>query len=139
MRKTTFHIPRNLAALCLAVSAALPASAQTTPKAIDRGPLDTQSATTPMSVTIALALPKLSDAEKLQQSLYTRGDPQYHQFLSAEQFVARFAPTDADIAKVVAALAKYGLTATKTTATTLKVTGTARRHGASLLSKPAQL
>ena len=37
--------------------------------------------------------------------------------------MARFAPADADVAKVIAALAKYGLTAERTTATTLKVTG----------------
>jgi subtilase family serine protease len=93
------------------------------PNAIDRGALDAQAARTPISVTVALALPALNEAEKLQESLYTPGDPQFHKFLTAEQFVARFAPTDADIAKVTAALAKYGLTAEKTTATTLKVTG----------------
>jgi hypothetical protein len=37
--------------------------------------------------------------------------------------VARFGPANADVAKVIAALAKYGLTAERTTATTLKVTG----------------
>ena len=44
-------------------------------------------------------------------------------FLPRTEFAARFAPADADVAKVIAALAKYGLTAQQTTATTLKVTG----------------
>ena len=105
--------------LCLLAASANAA----TPNAIDRGPLDARAATTPISVTIALKLPNLEEAEKLQEALYRQGDPQYHQFLTAEQFVARFAPTDADVAKVVAALAKYGLKAERTTATTLKVTG----------------
>jgi subtilase family serine protease len=115
----TFRISVNLlAGLCLALSASA-----ATPDAIDRGALDARSAATPISVTVALALPSLGEAEKLQESLYTPGDPQFHKFLTADQFVARFAPTDADIAKVTAALAKYGLTSEKTTATTLKVTG----------------
>jgi kumamolisin len=105
--------------LCLLVASANAA----TPNAVDRGPLDARTATTPMSVTVALKLPHLEEAEKLLEALYRPGDPQYHEFLTAEQFVARFAPTDADVAKVVAALTKYGLKSEKTTATTLKVTG----------------
>jgi subtilase family serine protease len=50
---------------------------------------------------------------------------EYHQFLTAEQFIARFAPADADVAGVVASLAKYGLSAERATATTLRVTGSA--------------
>jgi kumamolisin len=103
--------------------AALPYPTADTPKAIDLGSLKAQSGTTPISVTVALRLPKVNEAENLLKSLNTPGDPQFHQFLTAEQFVARFAPTNADVAKVAAALAKYGLTAERTTATTLKVTG----------------
>jgi kumamolisin len=94
-----------------------------TPRAIDLGELKAQSGTTPMSVTIALALPELSQAENLLISLNTPGDPQFHQFLSASQFEARFAPADADVAKVIAGLAKYGLAAARTGATTLNVSG----------------
>jgi kumamolisin len=126
MRKT---ISREVAVVCFVLSVAVGAQAAVpypdaaTPKAIDRGALDPQAARTPISVTIALALPALHDAEKLMESLYTPGDPQFHQFLTADQFVARFAPTAADVAKVVAALAKYRLSAERTTATTLRVTG----------------
>ena len=74
-------------------------------------------------MTVALALPSLGEAEKLQESLYTPGDPQFHKFLTAEQFVARFAPTDSDVSKVTTAFAKYGLSAEKTSATTIKLTG----------------
>jgi subtilase family serine protease len=115
--KTTFCFLRNLAVVCLVLSA----SAAT--PAVDRGPLVVLDGTTPISVTIALALPALNDAVKLQEALYTPGDPQFHQFLTADQFVARFAPTGAGIAKVIAALARFRLAAEKTTATTLKVTG----------------
>jgi kumamolisin len=115
----TFRFCSNISILCLLVASANAA----TPNAIDRGPLDARAATTPISITIALRLPNLEEAETLQEALYRQGDPQYHKFLTAEQFVARFGPTDADAAKVVAALAKYGLKAERTTATTLKVTG----------------
>ena len=102
---------------------ALPYPTSGTPKAIDRGALTAESGTTPLSVTIALRLRDLNAAENLLKALHTPGNPQFHQFLTAEQFVARFAPADADVAKVIAALSKYGLTAERTTATTLTVTG----------------
>jgi kumamolisin len=100
---------------------ALPYPTEKTPMAIDRGPLTAD--TTPLSITIALSLRDLNEAENLLNALHTPGDPQFHQFLTAKQFVARFALADADVAKVVAALGKYGLTAERSTATTLKVTG----------------
>lgn len=103
----------NLTLLCLTVTANA-----ATPQAIDLGPLDTLKRKTPISVTIALALPAASEVEKLQQAIYTPGAPEFHHFLTADQFAARFAPKDADVAKVVAAIAKYNLVAEKTTATT---------------------
>jgi subtilase family serine protease len=110
---------------CLAQTAAtahagLPYPNAATPKAIDLGALTAQSRTTPISITIALRLPELNNAENLLKSLHTPGNPQLHQFLTAKQFLARFAPSDADIANVLAALARYGLTAQRSTATTLQ-------------------
>jgi kumamolisin len=113
------------AVLSVAVAqAGTPFPRAATPAAVDRGELASADAT-PVSVTIALHLPQLAEAESLLQSVSTKGDPQYHQFLTAEQFIARFAPADADVAGVVASLAKYGLSAERATATTLRVTGSA--------------
>jgi kumamolisin len=123
MLRTTFRFSCNLAVLSLFLAVALQATAQTKLTAIDRGPLDAREAATSMSVTIALALRNLANAEELQEALYTPGDPRYHQFLTADEFVVRFAPSGADIAKVTAALEKYGLTVEKATATTLRATG----------------
>ena len=103
--------------------AGLPYPGAATPKGIDRGALTAHAGATPISVTLALSLPQLKEAESLLVSLHTPGSPQYHQFLTADDFVARFAPTEADVAQVVAGLAQYGLSAERTTATTLKVTG----------------
>src|SRR5271170_6950721 len=62
---------------------------------IDHGPLAVESPAAPISVTIALSLSNLNDAENLLQSMYTPGNVAYHQFLSADQFVSRYAPSDA--------------------------------------------
>lgn len=118
MTNTTRHLIHSLSALCFSVTANA-----ATPQAIDRGPLPARELRTPISVTLTLALPRLAEAEALQQAIYTPGAPEYRQFLTADQFTARFAPSAADVATVVAALAKYGLAAERTTATTLKVTG----------------
>jgi kumamolisin len=101
----------------------LPYPTAATPKAIDLGELKEQFGTTPISVTIALRLPNIDEAEDLLKSINTPGNPQFHQFLTAEQFLARFAPPDADVAAVISGVAKYGLTAERSGATTLKVTG----------------
>jgi subtilase family serine protease len=106
-----------------AANVGLPYPTAATPKAIDLGELKAQSGTTPVSVTVALRLPELDEAENLLKSLNTPGDPQFHQFLTADQFVARFAPANADVAAVIAGMARYGLAAERTSATTLKVTG----------------
>jgi subtilase family serine protease len=103
--------------------AAVPYPNAETPKAVDLG--TAQAAAAPMSVTIALHISNLSEAENLLKSLHTPGDPQFDKFLTTEQFVARFGPADADVAKVGASLSKYGLAVERTTATTLKVTGPA--------------
>lgn len=106
-----------------ATHAALPYPNAATPKPIDRGLLREQSGTTPIAVTVALRLPKLDEAENLLKALHTPGDPQFHKFLTADQFKGRFAPSNADVAKVITALSKYGLVAERTTTTTLRATG----------------
>jgi kumamolisin len=106
-----------------AARAAPPYPSAQTPKAVEQGALGELSASTPISVTVALRLSDLDAAETLLESLSTPGNPQYHHFLTAQQFVARFAPSKSEVAKVVAALSKYGLTVTQTTATTLRATG----------------
>jgi kumamolisin len=106
-----------------AAYAGLPYPTAATPRAIDLGELNANASRTPISVTVALSLPRLSDAESLMQALNTPGSTQYRQFLSASEFEARFAPSSASVARVIASLARYGLTSERTTATTLRVTG----------------
>ena len=102
---------------------ALPYPNRTTPTAVDVGELKAQVGSEPMSVTVALHLTDLQEAENLMAALHTPGNALYRQFLTSEEFAARFAPKEADVAKVAAELSKYGLTTERTTATTLRVTG----------------
>ncbi len=94
------------------------------PKAVDLGPLSGSERTTPISITISFALPGLSEAEKLQQAIYTPGDPQFHHFLTPAEFNQRFGPKDEDVAQAIASLTKYGLSAERITGSTVRVTGT---------------
>ena len=94
-----------------------------TPKPVDLGPLVAQAGSSPISVTVALRLRFPNEAESLMKSLHTPGDSKFHRFLSPAEFAARFGPANADVARVIAQLATYSLTAERTSTTTLKVTG----------------
>ena len=103
--------------------AGVPYPDKSTPRPTDMGPLITHSGSTPISITMALRLRSADQAESLMNALYTPGNSQFHQFLSADEFTARFAPLQSDVDKVTAQLAAYKLSAVRTSATTLRVTG----------------
>jgi subtilase family serine protease len=67
------------------------------PKPVDMGPFISNQA---ISVTIALKLRHPQDAEALLRELNKPGDPQFHKFLTSDQFDAKFGPTEADVEKV---------------------------------------
>ncbi len=94
-------------------------------RTIDLGATTAVDGNVSMSVTVALRLSDIAGAEALLQSVATPGGAQYHKFLSADEFEARFAPSAASVAQVVTALQSYGLSAERSTATTLHVSGTA--------------
>jgi subtilase family serine protease len=105
--------------LCLSVSM----TANAAPKPIDRGPLRGVERSTPISVSIALPLANLSEAEDTLRAIYTPGDPQFGRFLTPDEFIARFGPSNADVASVIAAFEKYRLKAERTSTTIIKLTG----------------
>ncbi len=63
------------------------------------------------------------EAEELLTAVHTPGNAKFHQFLTPAQFEQRFGPNAADVAKVIAHFNKLGLSAQRSTATTLTVTG----------------
>lgn len=101
---------------------ALPFPTRDTPKPIDRGAFSSQST---LTVTVALRLRNSDEAEVLLNAVHTPGNAKFHQFLTPEQFDQKFSPAPAEVAKVIAHFAKLGLTAERSTSTTLTVKGDA--------------
>ena len=90
----------------------------------DRGSLQNLASKNEISVTVILRLRDPDGAENLLSALTTAGDPQFHKFLTPQQFKAQFGPTEADAAKVAANLKRYGLTVARASSLTLHATGT---------------
>jgi subtilase family serine protease len=118
--------------LALAVSALLAVSvsavaepafpSKATPAPLDLGAVVAQSGTT-ISVTLPLKLRNIDAAESLLQNLSDKNSASYHKFLTPQEFRSQFGPSDEDVAIVVANLATHGLSAERSGAMTLKVTG----------------
>jgi subtilase family serine protease len=79
---------------------ALPASARA---------IGALAASTPMAVTVTLRPNDAAALAATAAAVSTRGNPDYHHYLTPAQFVARFAPTTAQIADVEGALRAAGL------------------------------
>ncbi|MBC7692715.1 MAG: S53 family peptidase [Methylotenera sp.] len=62
-----------------------------------------------LPVTIALNLNNEADLDERIAGLYQPGSPNFHQFLSPEEFRARYSPTDAQISQVQNFLRSQGL------------------------------
>ena len=65
-----------------------------------------------ISVKVQLRLRDQAGADALINAVSTPGSAKHHQYLTPDQFHARFSPTDADVAKVSAWLTKQGLAVT---------------------------
>jgi subtilase family serine protease len=104
-------------------SAGLPYPTKNTPKGVDLGSSAAAEGATPISVTVALKLRDPEGAKELLKGVTTPGSPSYHQFLTPAQFRETFGPSAASVDQVSASLRALGLTVTRATTTTLRVTG----------------
>jgi kumamolisin len=111
-----------LLAVSMSAAAGPAYPSKATPAPLDMGALAAQAGTT-MSVTLPLKLKNVAAAETLLTSLSDKSSAHFHQFLTPQEFRSQFGPSDEDVAIVVANLATYGLSAQRSGATTLKVTG----------------
>lgn len=93
------------------------------PAALDIGKTSAVAANEPISVTVSLQLSHAGELEPLLESIYTRGSPQYHQFLATGEFAQRFGPSAATVAAVTAHLEAAGLTVTRSATAQLKASG----------------
>ncbi|HXP67213.1 MAG TPA: S53 family peptidase [Steroidobacteraceae bacterium] len=96
---------------------------------VDMGRAGSLKENSQVTVTVALNLSNRAELEQLVQSVYTRGSPSYHQFLTPQQFRQRFGPSPATIAAVTKHFQSLGLTVSQTAAAQLHVTGTAEAIG----------
>jgi kumamolisin len=81
-----------------------------------------------MTVEVALAPQNQAGLNSALQAIYTEGGSQYHQFLSAGQFDAQYAPSAAERGAVASYLASEGLTVASTNSPFLiSVTGSSAK------------
>jgi kumamolisin len=91
---------------------------------VDMGRAASLAENSRVTVTVALNLSNRDELEQLVQSVYTRGDPSYHKFLTPQQFRQRFGPSAATISAVTQHFQSLGLNVSQTAAAQLHVTGT---------------
>jgi kumamolisin len=96
-----------------------------TPKPVDLGSFGGASGNSTLTVTVPMKLRNQDQLDSLLQDLYTPGNPQFHRFLSKQEFSSRFGPSDATVAAVIRYFQSQGLAVARTATTQLQVTGNA--------------
>jgi kumamolisin len=114
-----------LAASLAGVAGAAPYPHGALPAAVDLGDSAAVEANTRITVTVSLKLSNAAQLDPLVEALYTPSSPQYRQFLTPEQFAARFGPSPATIAAATREFTAAGLAVTRTATAQLHVSGTA--------------
>lgn len=127
----------TLASLCAIGTAALPAAALAHPGHEPAEHAQDSGSTAPATLITTSIILNVTHPNRLQRyalSTVTPGDPNYHQFLSVEQFRDAFAPSDHTIDQLVQYLRSYGIQVNKVYADNLDitVTGTAAQLSAAL-------
>ena len=97
--------------LCLACLLCLPggpgSSVAATAAARDQGPVAIGDS---LAMTVYLQPRDTEALERFDRALQDPGDRRFHRFLTLQSFVARYAPTDAQLATVEATLRQLGYT-----------------------------
>ncbi len=76
----------------------------------DRGRLGPEQQLSHLSITFALSAAQQADLQNLLREQQDRSSPNYHKWLTPEQYAARFGMNDSDLAKVTSWLQSQGLT-----------------------------
>jgi len=108
------------------VQAGTPYPHARTPAPQDVGALELMRGSPPLTVTVAL---KPRDADKLQAlatAMHTDGSPQFHRFLTPEEYHQRFDPDPGAVAAAVAHFNQAGLSTRLDAGNLLRVTGSAQ-------------
>ena len=114
----------SIVAATICITSAAAAYAASREPAVDLGPLAGRVGDQATSVTITLKLRDPAGAEDMMRRVSTPTDPLYLRFMLPNQVQAQFGPSEEKVAAVVASLRGRGLTVERTTAMTLRATGT---------------
>jgi len=124
--KTLFRVVMLFATgLCAAAAAAAAPYPHAAVSAVDVGPAAAFAENAQITVTVALELSNRAEMEQLIEAVSTPGNPQFRQFLTPEQFGARFGPSAAAVDAVSKSFLAQGLSVTRAATAQLHVTGTA--------------
>jgi subtilase family serine protease len=102
--------------------AALPDNA-TRPAPVDLGPASSVEGNAPASVTVVLKLRNADEMQARMEAIYSDGNPEFHRFLSIEQFSAQFGPAPETIAQVARHFEDAGFSVARMSVAHLSVTG----------------
>ena len=91
--------------------------------ATDIGPASAFAENSTVTVTVALKPSNPDARDKLIESVYTPGAPEFRQFLTPQQFQERFGPTQATIATVTKNFEAQGLSVAQSASGQLHVSG----------------
>lgn len=121
MCSRTLSLAVVLAIVMLGVAHAAPYPRMTTPESIDLGAAPTSA---PVTVTVALKLRNPDQVQKHLQAVYTQGDPQYHHFMTTQEFASAYGPDASTVAQVTRRFQSQGLKVTRVSTTMLQLSGT---------------
>ncbi|MGC1524333.1 MAG: protease pro-enzyme activation domain-containing protein, partial [Steroidobacteraceae bacterium] len=123
MQLTRIWVAAAFAAAVISGISSAPVLARNQPAIVDLGAADNIAGQSQMSVTVSLKLRNTDQMESMLQAVYTAGGPSYRKFLTPQQFIAKFGPTAATVARVTQHFQKAGLQVAQTTGTHLSVSG----------------
>src|SRR5271170_820640 len=106
-------------------ASAAPGLVKNHPAVVDLGAAENIAGQSQISVTVSLKLRNTDQMESMLQAVYTAGGPSYRKFLTAQEFVTKFGPTAATLARVTQHFQKAGLHVAQITGTHLSVSGSA--------------
>ena len=121
--QTHIWVVAALAATVIGGASAAPVLTNTKPTAVDLGAAEYVAGQSQMSVTVVLKLRNTDQIESQLRGMYTAGGPNFRQFLTSQEFSAKFGPTPETIARITQHFQKDGLHVTQLTGTHLSVSG----------------
>jgi kumamolisin len=123
MQPARMWVVAAVAATIMGSASAAPALIKAKPEVIDLGAAQNVAGQAQVSVTVALKLRNADQLESLLRATYTTGGPNFHKFLTPQEFSAKFGPTPESIARVTQHFEKAGLHVARLTGTHLSVSG----------------